>query len=77
MAVLAVREYERIRYGAFDPVERVVTPVQHQVLERFNEDYRRRLKITVFQHGPKQSLVAQNFVGIVNLGRDQVEILPN
>jgi 5-methylcytosine-specific restriction enzyme subunit McrC len=30
----------------------------------------------VFQHGPKRSLVAQNFVGVINLGRDQIEILP-
>lgn len=77
MAVLAVREYERIQCGTtFDPVGRVVTQAQHQLLERFNEDYQRRLKVTVFQHGPRRSLVAQNFVGIINLGRDQVEILP-
>lgn len=77
MAVLAVKEYERIHCGeAFDPLKRIVTRAQHQQLERFNEDYERRLKIKVFQHGPRQSLVAQNFVGIINLGHDQVEVLP-
>lgn len=27
-------------------------------------------------HGPRLSLVAQNLVGLINLGRDQLEILP-
>ena len=77
MAVLAVKEYQRIHCGEeFDPANRIVTRAQHQQLERFNDDYERRLKIKVFQHGPRQSLVAQNFVGIINLGRDQVEVLP-
>lgn len=77
MAVLAIREFERIHCGdTFDPIARVVTPLQHALLERFSEEHRRRLKVTVFQHGPRRSLVAQNFVGIINLGSDQVEVLP-
>jgi 5-methylcytosine-specific restriction enzyme subunit McrC len=77
VAVLALREYERIQCGAtFDPDNRIVTAVQHRALERFSENYQRLNKIMVFQHGPRQSLVAQNFVGVINLGRDQVEILP-
>ena len=77
MAVLALREFERITCGeAFDPEGRVVRADQHRALERFSEEYQKQHKVTVFQHGPRLSLVAQNFVGIVNLGRDQVEILP-
>ena len=77
MAVLALREFERITCGeVFDPEARVVRPDQHRALERFSENYQKLHKVTVFQHGPRRSLVAQNFVGVVNLGRDQVEILP-
>jgi 5-methylcytosine-specific restriction enzyme subunit McrC len=77
MAVLELREFERITCGeAFDPTKRVVTAAQHRALERFSEEYQKQHKVAVFQHGPRKSLVAQNFVGVVNLGRDQVEILP-
>lgn len=77
MAVLAVREYERITCGeSFDTVNRVVRPDQHRALERFSETYQKLHKVTVFQYGPRSSLVAQNFVGVINLGRDQVEVLP-
>jgi 5-methylcytosine-specific restriction enzyme subunit McrC len=77
MAVLALREFERITCGeAFDPVKRVVRADQHRALERFSETYQKHHKVIVFQHGPRLSLVAQNFVGVINLGRDQVEILP-
>lgn len=77
MAVLAVREFERIQSGSkFDPVGRTVTGAQHAALEHFCEEYRRLHKVVVFQHGPRQSLVAQNFVGVVNLGRNQIEVLP-
>lgn len=77
MAVLALREYERITCGdTFDPIKRVVRIDQHRSLERFSEEYQTLHKVTVFQHGPRLSLVAQNFVGIINLGRDQIEVLP-
>jgi 5-methylcytosine-specific restriction enzyme subunit McrC len=77
MAVLALREFERITCGeTFDPEGRVVREDQHRALERFSEDYQKQHKVAVFQHGPRRTLVAQNFVGVVNLGRDQVEILP-
>ena len=77
MAVLGLREFERITCGeAFDPTNRVVTAGQHRALEKFSEEYQKQHKVAVFQHGPRKSLVAQNFVGVVNLGRDQVEILP-
>ena len=77
MAVLALREFERIICGeTFDPEGRVVRGDQHRALERFSENYQKQHSVTVFQHGPRRTLVAQNFVGVVNLGRDQVEILP-
>lgn len=77
MAVLALREYQSIDYGpAFVPEKRTVTLAQHRALERFSEGYKRLHKVTVFQNGPRQSLIAQNFVGVVNLGRDLVEVLP-
>ena len=77
MAVLALREYQRIDCGpAFDPEKRTVTSEQHRALERFSEEYKRLHKVAVFQNGPRQSLIAQNFVGVLNLGRDQVEVLP-
>lgn len=77
MAVLAVREYERIQCGErFDPEKNHVTASQHSILERFAENYKRQFRVTVLQHGPRRSLVAQNFVGMINLGRDQVEVLP-
>lgn len=77
MAVLSLREYEWITCGeAFDPKNRVVRTDQHRALERFSEAYQKRHKVTVFQNGPRLSLVAQNFVGVVNIGHDQVEVLP-
>lgn len=77
MAVLALCEFERITCGdVFDPVKRVVRTDQHRALERFSEAYQKRHKVAVFQHGPRLSLVAQNYVGVINLGRDQVEVLP-
>ena len=77
MSVLSVQEFQHIHCAkSFDCIERSVTEQQHGLLERFNEDYRRRLKISVFQHGPRRRLTAQNYVGIINLGRHQVEVLP-
>ena len=77
MAVLALREYDSIELGAaFDSATKAVSPRLHQTLARFTEDYKRLHKVDVFKYGPKQRLIAQNFVGIINLGRDQVEILP-
>ena len=77
MAVLALREFERITCGdVFKPEDRVIRVDQHRALERFSQDYQKQHGVIVFQHGPRRSLVAQNFVGVINLGRDQVEILP-
>ena len=77
MAVLAVCEYQRIDCGdKFDPENRLITEAQHRALERFSEDYKSRFKVDVLQHGPRRSLVVQNFVGVISLGKDQIEVLP-
>ncbi len=77
MAVLVVSEYGQITCGEkFKPENRVVTESQHRALEKFSEEYKRRFKVTVFRHGPKRSLFAQNYVGVISLGQHQVEILP-
>lgn len=75
--VLRVTEYQAIRKAeAFSASERTVTPVQFQQLERFNERFERQRKIKVFQYGARNTLVAQNFVGVIHLGAYQVEVLP-
>ena len=77
MAVLAIKEFERIECGvAFDPEARVVNAVQRRRLEQVNEDHRRRLGAKILEYGPRNSLVAQNFVGVIDIGGHQVEILP-
>ena len=77
MGLLQLREYERIRCGtAFDPRSRTVTPAQQRALERLSERYRRTRGARVFANGPGGSLSAQQFVGVVDLGLHQVEILP-
>lgn len=77
MAVLAIREYQQISCGEkFDPESWTITSAQHAVLERFSAEYQKRFKVTILQHGPRKSLMTQNFVGIINLGRDQIEVLP-
>jgi 5-methylcytosine-specific restriction enzyme subunit McrC len=77
VAVLAVREYQRIHCGAgFNPSAQTITHAQRQSLERFNEDYKKKLQAKVFEYGPGQSLIAQNYVGVIDLGKHQLEILP-
>lgn len=77
MSVLALREYERITVGdVFDAKNKVIRLDQHKALEKFGELYRKHHKVTVFAHGPRRSLIAQNFVGVIDLGVDQIEILP-
>jgi 5-methylcytosine-specific restriction enzyme subunit McrC len=77
MGVLAVQEYQRIQCGdAFDAATRTITATQHRLLERTCEEYKRRFGVSPFDHGPRSSFVAKNFVGVVCLGRDQIEVLP-
>lgn len=77
MAVLQLREFERIACGAsFSPDTRTVTEKQMLDLERFAERFRAERGKSAFVHGPRRSLQAQNFVGVINLGAHQVEVLP-
>lgn len=77
LAVLSVREYGPIKCGdTFEPQNQKITKDQHQKLGRFTEAHKRLHKETVFKCDWKQTLIAQNFVGVINLGRDQVEVLP-
>lgn len=75
--VLTVTEYQAIkRAEVFSNAECTVTVAQHKKLEQFNEKFEQKNKVRVFQHGPRHSLIAQNFVGVVHLGSFQVEVLP-
>lgn len=79
MAVLRIREYGRVGCGTtFDPFGLLprVTSIQRKKLETFSESYRKKYKSAVFKYGPDNTLVAQNFVGVINVGRDQIEVLP-
>jgi 5-methylcytosine-specific restriction enzyme subunit McrC len=77
MAVLAVREYERITTGeSFSPTLRAVTARQRERLERFNERFPARGAKKPFAYAARNSLLAQNFVGVIDLGDHQVEVLP-
>ena len=76
-AVLQVGEFEQIACGVqWNAQERVVTSAQRSQLERISESFRKARGKPVFANGPRGSLVAQNFVGVVCLGRYQVEVLP-
>ena len=75
--VLTVTEYQSITRGqVFSSTERTVTASQFLQLEQFNERFEQQRKVKVFQHGPRNSLIAQNFVGVIHLGSFQVEVLP-
>lgn len=75
--VLRVSEYQSIREGKeFSAREATVTPEQFRQIERFNERYLVRHKVKVFQHGARRTLIAQNFVGVIQLDSFQIEVLP-
>jgi 5-methylcytosine-specific restriction enzyme subunit McrC len=75
--VLRVTEYQSIRCAeTFSAADKTVTRAQFQQLERFNERFEKLRKVKVFKHGARNTLVAQNFVGVIDLGPCQVEVLP-
>lgn len=77
MGLLAVQEYQRIHCGeTFDAATRTITAAHHRLLEKTCEEYKRRFGFAPFDHGPRKSFVAKNFVGVVCLGRDQIDVLP-
>lgn len=75
MTVVSVCEYETIAIGERCS-ERVITLKQRNLLERASETYRKRYGVQILGYGPRGSLVAQNYVGVISMGRDQLEILP-
>ncbi|MES2978015.1 MAG: McrC family protein [Pseudomonadota bacterium] len=77
MAILSVQEHARIIVGPeFNAEACTITPLQHSQLERANEDYMRRFGEAFLNHGPRRSLVARQFVGVVSFGNDHLEVLP-
>lgn len=75
--ILRVTEYKTIRCAEqFSAADKTVTRVQFERLQRFNENFERIRRVKVFQLGARNTLIAQNFVGVVQLGTFQVEILP-
>lgn len=75
--ILTVTEYQSIKRGqVFSAAERTVSAAQYLQLEQFNERFEQQRKVKVFQHGPRNSLVTQNFVGVIHLGSFQVDVLP-
>lgn len=77
MTTVSVREYKAIRVGeCIDRHAVTVTREQRDYLERFNEKHHQRYRTRPFAYGKGGSLIAQNHVGVINLGLHQVEILP-
>lgn len=77
MAVLSAQEFQQIHCGStFDQEKRVITPKQHKQLELACEGHERKFGFSFLDRGPRQSLVAKQYVGVVAFGRDQLEILP-
>jgi 5-methylcytosine-specific restriction enzyme subunit McrC len=77
VTTVSVREFKALRVGERIDREAVtVTRAQRDHLERFNERHQQRFKARPFGYGSRGSLVAQNHVGVIHLGKHQVEILP-
>lgn len=75
--VLRVTEYKPIRCAErFSATDKTVTRVQFEQLQRFNENFEKVRRVKVFQFGARNTLITQNFVGVIQLGTFQVEILP-
>ena len=74
MALISVREYKSLKIGEFDPVGKEGPSVTEQ-----QADLLTTTKITngleIFKHG-KKSLIAQQYVGVFQLGPHTVEVLP-
>lgn len=74
MALISVREYESLKIGEFDPLAEGGPSVTEQ-----QADLLTNTKVTneleIFKHG-KKSLIAQQYVGVFQLGQHTVEVLP-
>lgn len=72
MALIAVREYERLAVGEFDPSRPSVTPAQAERLTTLAPVY----GFEVFKYVNGKTLAAQNYVGSIQLGPHSIDVLP-
>ncbi len=79
MSVLTLREYETFAIDERFSSEgrKSVTPAQVDALERLSQRLKSAgLKGDVFKHANRTTLKAQQFVGVMQLGADAIEIIP-
>ena len=82
MNILTLTEYAELRLGnEFGADKKTVSKKQFAWLKQFNEDYKKRHHVAIFKYGwddktNTDTLIAQNFVGIIHLGNTIIEILP-
>lgn len=79
MSVLTLREYETFAIDERFSSEgrKSVTPAQADALERLSERLKAAgLKGELFRHANRTTLKAQQFVGVMQLGTDVVEVIP-
>jgi 5-methylcytosine-specific restriction enzyme subunit McrC len=72
MALISVQEYKSLRIGEFDPAGPSVTEQQADLLTNLKATY----GFEVFKYANKTTLVAQQYVGVFQLGPHTVEVLP-
>ena len=79
MSVLTLREYETFAIDERFSSEgrKSVTPAQADALERLSERLKAAgLKGELFRHANRTTLKAQQFVGVMQLGMEAVEVIP-
>ncbi len=72
MALISIREYEKLHVGEFDSVRPSVTPKQAEVLTNLKPVY----GFEVFKYVNGNTLAAQQYVGTYQLGPHAIEVLP-
>lgn len=72
MALISVREYEKLHVGEFDADRPSVTPKQAEVLTNLKPIY----GFEVFKHVNGNTLSAQQYVGTFQFGLHTIEVLP-
>lgn len=72
MALISVHEYKSLKIGEFDSVGKSVTEQQADLLTNAKVTN----ELEVFKYANKTSLVAQQYVGVFQLGPHTVEVLP-
>lgn len=72
MALISLREYGKLHIGEFDPVRPSVLLSQAEVLTNLKATY----GFEVFKYVNKETIAAQQYVGVFQLGSHTVELLP-